>query len=130
MASAARARATDKRDAEESRFLASAHKSNGRIPGIEHCFAAYEVLLMAILRAAVNLRDVPGRRREKREKERERLRGWVGFAEVVAADLRLIKVNKPFSLLLSWRLKTEIHGCINYSSGKDRRGRWEGKGGA
>lgn len=44
-----------------------------------------------------------------------------GFAEVVAADLRLIKVNKPFSLLLSWRLKAEIHGCINYHSGKDRR---------
>lgn len=43
-----------------------------------------------------------------------------GFAEVVAADLRLIKVNKPFSLLLSWRLKAEIHGCINYPAGEDR----------
>ena len=67
---------------------------------------------MAILRAAVNLH--------------ERARGVEGgfCAERVAADLRLIKVNKAFSLLLSWHLKTEIHGCINYltENRRERRG--------
>lgn len=46
--------------------------------------------------------------------------GEMVCAEGVAADLRLIKVNKPFSLLLSWRLKTKIHGCINYISYEER----------
>lgn len=88
---------------------------------------------MAILRAAVNLRDGKAGWQGGRERAQ-------GFAEVVAADLRLIKVNKPFSLLLSWRLKAEIHGCINYPAGKDRgakeeearrdgaTGGWQGRG--
>lgn len=63
-------------------------------------------------------------RQGARERERERERG---FAEVVAADLRLIKVNKPFSLLLSWRLKAEIHGCINYPTSEDRGEKAEGE---
>lgn len=56
---------------------------------------------MAILCSAVNLRA-----RVARTMEADRAR--------VAADLRLIKVNKPFSLLLSSRLKAEIPRLINY----------------
>lgn len=44
------------------------HINQAAYPRIEHCFAAYEVLLMAILRAAVNLDD----EEESTEKEGER----------------------------------------------------------
>jgi len=74
---------------------------------------------MAILRAAVNLHERT--RGENRRREGGRKEGR-GCAEGVTADLRLIKVNKPFSLLLSWHLKTEIHGCINYFTERERRG--------
>jgi len=77
---------------------------------------------MAILRAAVNLHERT--RGENRRREGGRKEGR-GCAEGVTADLRLIKVNKPFSLLLSWHLKTEIHGCINYFTERERRGGWK-----
>lgn len=76
---------------------------------------------MAILRAVVNLHERA--RGENKDRERGRV-----CAEGVAADLRLIKVNKPFSLLLSWRLKTEIHGCINYlAEDRGKRRGWKGE---